>query len=822
MKPFFLLILLSSHSFGEENDLLEFKEWIKPFLSENCVRCHGEKKQKADFTVHDIDGLITNGKDVERWEKILEMVSLGDMPPEDENQPSEVEKSRAQGWIAGELAKIGRGHDPSKLALPHQANRVDHDDLFSGEFKGPAFSPPRMWRKSPQIYSRFASEMRVKLSQPLLGLGGKGIQDYASLVADESTIKTMMRNSNLVAEHMVSPERSHINRFLNGFFKEGAEPPTEEGVERALVELFKQIYQREPTPEDRTRYIEGLFEKNRQLGGLSLGFRSLIMGILMSQEFVFRMEVGLGEELPDGRRRLSPLELAYSLSYALYDKPDPELLKAAREGRLQSRQDVGREVRKSFENPDDEKRYWNYPMYHRWGEDYYHFRPRELRFFQEFFGYPAVADVFKDRERAGFHHANRLRKDADMFVLGILEKDQDVFGQLLTSNHYPMDYLKDVKPIQKLQENPDERHNKHLREQYGEVEWASILKSGKWPGIRSNHVEAYNLDRDAARAIRRVPGESVVFPRAQRAGMLTHPAWLVAHSANTENDPIRRGKWIREHLLADLVPEVPIGVDAKVPEDPQRTLRQRMGKVRPEECWRCHRQMNPLGEVFESYDDFGRFREVIVLGDAEEFFKKRRKFVNERQRTKDELKRWLKLDRNGRQKKVGEAEAKLAEIEKPNEGVKNYPAVLSRYEKDFKRWTGERKKWQEMTDQEWQKEVNRYRQRLTELGEPVPEVSVPVDTSGELRGTGNPALDGPVEDAIDLVNRLAKSERVRQSFVRHAFRFWMGRNETLNDSPTLIAADRAYTENGGSFKALLVSLLTSDSFLYRKELNPEN
>ena len=247
-----------------------------------------------------------------------------------------------------------------------------------------------------------------------------------------------------------------------------------------------------------------------------------------------------------------------------------------------------------------------------------------------------------------------------------------------------------------------------------------------------------------------------------------------------------------------------------------------MDKVRPEECWRCHRQMNPLGEVFESYDDFGRFREVIVLGDAEEFFKKRRKFVNERQRTKDELKRWLKLDRNGRQKKVGEAEAKLAEIEKPNEGVKNYPAVLSRYEKDLKRWTGERKKWQEMTDQQWQKEVNRYRQRLTELGEPVPEASVPVDTSGELRGTGNPALDGPVEDAIDLVNRLAKSERVRQSFVRYAFRFWMGRNETLNDSPTLIAADRAYTENGGSFKALLVSLLTSDSFLYRKEPNPEN
>ena len=47
------------------------------------------------------------------------------------------------------------------------------------------------------------------------------------------------------------------------------------------------------------------------------------------------------------------------------------------------------------------------------------------------------------------------------------------------------------------------------------------------------------------------------------------------------------------------------------------------------------------------------------------------------------------------------------------------------------------------------------------------------------------------------MRKLADSTRVRQSFVRHAFRFWMGRNETFDDSPTLIAADDAYTKNGG-------------------------
>lgn len=811
-----LFLFLGLGGAAQATDLKEFEERIKPFLSQHCYSCHGEKKQKADFTLHDIDGAITNGKDVERWEKVLELISLGDMPPEDEPQPSKVEKSRIRGWIGAELAKIGRGHDPAKLALPHQANRVDHEDLFSGKFKGPAYSPPRLWRKSPQIYLQFARELRVKLSQPLLGLGGKGIQDYASLVADESTIKTMMRNSNLIAEHMVSPTRSHTNRFLNPFFKEGAEPVSEEQVERALLELFQQIFQREPTAEDRKRYVEGLFEKNRELGGLSLGFRTLIMGMLMSQEFVFRMEVGMGEAGEDGRRMLSPLELGYALSFAFYDKPNRELLTAAREGRLATREDVGREVRRILNEPDDEKRYWNYPMYHRWGEDYYHHRPRELRFFQEFFGYPAVVDVFKDKERGGFHHPNRLRKDADMFVLGILEKDKNVLEELLTSNRYPMDYIRDEQQIKRLVEDPDDRHNKHLREQYGESEWTEILKLGKWPGLRSNHAEAYNLDREKAKAVRRSAGESIEFSRDQRAGMLTHPAWLIAHSANTENDPIRRGKWIREHLLADLVPEVPIGVDAKVPEDPHRSLRSRLDVVRPEECWRCHRQMNPLGEVFEAYDDFGRFRKEIVLGDADGFFKEKRRYLDQKRRWEEDLRRWEKLDRKGRQVKVEEADRRLAELKTPAKDVKNYPAELRRYENDLKRWTGERKKWDEMTDEQWHGEMDKIRARLADQVKPVPKLSVAVDASGELRGTGDPGLDGPVADAVDLVNRLAKSERVRQSFVRHAFRYWMGRNENMNDSPTLMAADRAYVESGGSFKALLLSLLTSDSFLYRK------
>ena len=92
-----------------------------------------------------------------------------------------------------------------------------------------------------------------------------------------------------------------------------------------------------------------------------------------------------------------------------------------------------------------------------------------------------------------------------------------------------------------------------------------------------------------------------------------------------------------------------------------------------------------------------------------------------------------------------------------------------------------------------------------------------VNTKGILTGTGDAKLDGEVKGALEMIDRMVKAKRVRQSIIRYAFRYFMGRNEMLSDSKTLIDADNAYVKSGGSFNAVIVSLLTSDSFIYRKE-----
>jgi len=101
------------------------------------------------------------------------------------------------------------------------------------------------------------------------------------------------------------------------------------------------------------------------------------------------------------------------------------------------------------------------------------------------------------------------------------------------------------------------------------------------------------------------------------------------------------------------------------------------------------------------------------------------------------------------------------------------------------------------------------------------ELDRAVVTTGEIFNSGDPALDGPVAGPEELIKKLAESEHVQQVFVRHAFRFWMGRNETLDDARTLQDAYQAYKESDGSMSALLKSLLTSDAFLYRTGANPK-
>jgi hypothetical protein len=91
---------------------------------------------------------------------------------------------------------------------------------------------------------------------------------------------------------------------------------------------------------------------------------------------------------------------------------------------------------------------------------------------------------------------------------------------------------------------------------------------------------------------------------------------------------------------------------------------------------------------------------------------------------------------------------------------------------------------------------------------------LPVDASGEV--TGAEEVDGPFNGAVELANKLAESELVRQCVATQWFRFGYGRAEQDDeDQCTMGEIQDAFTASGGNIKDLLIALTQTEAFRFR-------
>ena len=77
-----------------QDDVAAFPAYARvEFLKEHCIKCHGPDKQKADRRFDNLSATAGSIGELELWQEILDMLNLGDMPPEDEPQPSAAERA---------------------------------------------------------------------------------------------------------------------------------------------------------------------------------------------------------------------------------------------------------------------------------------------------------------------------------------------------------------------------------------------------------------------------------------------------------------------------------------------------------------------------------------------------------------------------------------------------------------------------------------------------------------------------------------------------------------------------------------------------------
>ena len=635
---------------------------VKPFLAKHCTGCHNPKKLEGDLALDVLDADMKESTSGARWALVRGKLEAGEMPPEDEPRPAQAEVEKVLAWIKLEM-KRSRRNFTRRVQVVH-GNKIPHALLFNPEQTAELDIPPRLRRHSPDIYEAFRKE-QAKGYENLVGNPFTPdrrfvFRDMGAPKLDVPTTSQLLRNALTVVERQTGhkiekgqfkPMIGAKKEFLE--FVDPSKPLGKENMARAIVLQFQKALGRAPNDDEKQRFL-ALMEKNVKDAGRVAGVRFTLAAVYLLPKTIFRYEVG-GAADDQGKARLAPGEIAQAVAYALTDKRPPDwLLKDAESGKLDDASGVAAAVEKVLADKKLAK-------------------PRILRFFHEFFEYPKATDVFKDADAFRDHKARVLVSDTDNLVSWILDRDKHVLRELLTTNRAFVNtrYDANKKTITRYEANG----SAHLS--------YSLPPDWKW-----------------------TPEQPIEMPAGTRAGILTQPSWLVAWSINDDNHAILRGKWIRQRLLGKVVPDIPITVDAQLPNAPEKTLRERMAVTREAYCWQCHKLMNQVGLPFENYDHFGRWRAL--------------------------------------------------------------------------------------------------------------ELSKPVDATGGIDLTGDKRVDGTkTKNAIEFVHALAKSERVEQVFVRHAFRYFTGRNENLGDGASLRAVHKAYRDSEGSFQALVTALLSSDSFLYR-------
>ena len=682
------------------------EQFVREVLKANCVRCHGEKKAKADVTLHALSIGRMQANEVLTWKKVYEELENGTMPPEDEEQPTAADRQRLMTWIRTSLHAAGEYVDPFKRLRPSRGNWVDHDALFQSKPGSEASSADRVWRVTDAAYLQFMHrvirDFRIDLNPrmiipPWRLEASREFSDYSiSHRIGEAEITIHQRNCERIASKVVTISKRNPRVPINPVLLAG-KSATRAQVEAIVKPLGEKLLDRKLEAAELARYSEFLLDA-LQAHEPEQALGQFIIAALSHPQVLYRVEPAAGES----RRMLPPEHLARALALTLTDRePDSVLRKAAGGGALQTREDVRREVSRILNDPQIEK-------------------PRIIGFFREYFGYTSADEVFKCQSTLRLmgvpnkqdYQPQNYVADTDRLVMSVLAADRQVLRELLTTRRTHV--LSNRLPA-----------SSYLPDRTAALRKEAAGKFGTEPG----HQLAFTTYGATISAEDWLAHRTVDMPADQRMGILTHPSWLIAFSTNFENHAIRRGRWIFEKLLGGRISEAPVTVNAALPDEPHNTLRERMRVVRESHCWKCHQRMDPLGLPFEQFDHIGRFRtaEQVVDRDATE-----------------------RLEKDPRSRGKG-------------------PVMTT----------------------------------------------VPANISGGIENSGDPAVNGPVNGALELIRKLAHSERVEQVFVRHVFRYFMGRNETLADGPTLVAAHRAYQANDGSMKALLLSLQTSDTFLYR-------
>ena len=320
---------------------------------------------------------------------------------------------------------------------------------------------------------------------------------------------------------------------------------------RIVRELAGRGYRR-PVNDADVEVLMQAYEFGRKDGGFERGIERAVWQLLVSPEFLFRIEAGRAPSAPPGGGQennypISDLELASRLSFFLWSTiPDDELLQVAARGELRGKGVFARQVRRML--ADDRANALVDNFVGQWL--YLRSIPKEERDHENF---PNFDETLKDA----------IATETRLFFESLIREDRSIL---------------DV-----------------LRADYTFVN-GRLARHYDIPNVQGSHFRR------------------VTYPDDKRRGILGQASLFMVTSRPNRTSPVLRGKWIMENILGVPPPPPPANVpplqEQEVTSQRPKTMRERMAAHRENPvCASCHSVIDPLGFGLENFDAAGAWRD---------------------------------------------------------------------------------------------------------------------------------------------------------------------------------------------------------------------
>ncbi|HSQ57606.1 MAG TPA: DUF1592 domain-containing protein, partial [Gemmata sp.] len=329
-------------------------------------------------------------------------------------------------------------------------------------------------------------------------------------------------------------------------------PDEEESFAKQILATVMRRAYRRPVGDADVKRVLPLYRSARGEGDFDAGIEAALSAILVSREFLFRVERDPDGIAPRTAYRVSDVELASRLSFFLWSSiPDDELLVVAEHGELHKPEVLLKQTRRMLADPRSQSLVTNF------ANQWLHLRNLDSitpdgRLFPD----------FDDNLRQA------MRRETELLFEEVMHENRSVL-QLLKTDHTFL--------------------NERLAKHYGVP-----------------HIYGPRFRKVA------LPVAGVSDPSDnERGGLLRHASILTVTSYATRTSPVIRGKWVLENLLGTPPPPPPANVPALSDNNISATLsvRERLSQHRANAaCASCHKTIDPAGFALENFDAVGRWR----------------------------------------------------------------------------------------------------------------------------------------------------------------------------------------------------------------------